>query len=752
MIFINNSPDVPKKFSSISKAIASTNEDVTSALYWLLGEGFVNFNENDQIDETNDFKLTFSYNSNLNKYLITFRYSNTEKPMKISFSESDKSKAYIGSLLGNSFYNHSLVFDDNNLLSANVNNKAILPLRNLVATNVPGYSSEYFSSIYVNGVPQPINNIQYTPDEAENSLNVGFSNVYGGSLVPDPINVYQNFDSISITGGSPKEWVDHFSIEDTYSINLKLKFSNLSMYKSPRYLVAQVTDLSTQSVSYIHIPKNFANTDLLFYYIDEFDDDTLVISIDKGSSFYTKYILDANASVQTNIKFMLLSPLEGISPFTANFSGLSRKYKLPYKNLSAPDALTELKVLAYDSLNDSVFDISLLNTSLLGSLFSLDYQNGILEILNVLTGQITTTTEIFAYNIKYVPPLQIDYTGDFSSNITVYGTHGSTYVVENAADSVNKRLNLPSTLYVWAYLKENPKKYVPIVDEKGLLSSKNQYTELDLTFFITKENEYTSILVDTDLTYQNTKPINIGYLNLRKPSEDSYDPATVYYIFKLNSEISAPYARFKSLLDNLNISFSDYKVYKLDVKKEIFPKNNTIKRYYKVAYLPKDTEIVELFGYIGRNKLTLNDTGNVSALKQFVNGTQVSYSANLKIVDALTLEEDERFLGTSESEVSVNYTGQYISLYDIIDIENKTNISSEYIELVSRDRAESTVFAPKILDPNKLDLIGNKVVVLEFNMNIPNDLPFSATEIVCNLNMEFYFKFTSRIVNYRNTL
>lgn len=752
MIFINNSPEIPKKFSSITKAIEGAYEDISNTVYWLLGEGLVNFSSIEPINETTDFRLSVSYNPALNKYLLTFKYINTEKDLKMSFAESDKSKAYLAALKGNSFFSHTKIFDDNNLLVGDTTNKFSLPLRNLVSTNVVGYSSEYFSSIYVNGCPQPISVIEYTPDENANTLKLGFSSVYGGALYPNPSDLNKNFSQYPIIGATPNEWVASFSKETANYLEIELKFSNANIYKTPRLLVMEIVDLATQSVSYLHIPKNLASDNGVFYYINELDEDVVVVSIDKSSDFYASYFLSPTSSVQNMLKFMFLLPLENISPLTANFSGLSRKYKLPYYNLLSPNALAEIRVLAYDSATDTVNDISLLNTGLLGSLFSLDYENGVLEILNVLAGQITNTTSILAYNIRYLPPLQIDYTGDFSSNISMYGTHGSTYVIENAVDTQNNRLNLPKTLYVWAYLKENPKKYLPVIDSAGSLASINQYTELDLTFFITLNNEYNDILVTTDLTYQNTKPINIGYLNLRKPTEDSTDPVTSYYVFKLNPTLSAPYERYKKLIKDVGIYFLDYKVFKIDNIKNTLPVKTInfekqVQKYYKVAYLPKDTEIIEFYGYLGRNKVVRDDTGNISVLKQFVNNARYYYNATLKIVDAIILEESER--------LGVPYFGEYIELYDIVDSNGNTNVSSEYVELVSKDISESTIFAPKVLDINKMDLIENKCIILDFKLPTPDPQETgenNVSSLVCTIDMEFYFKFIPRIVNYVNTL
>lgn len=750
MIFINNSPEIPKKFSTITNAINGAYEDISNTVYWLLGEGLVNFGT-DQLNESTDFRLAFSYNPALNKYIITFKYVNTEKDLKMSFAESDKSKAYLSSLKGNSFYSHALVFDDKNLVSASTTSKVSLPLRNLVATNVNNYSSEYFSSIYVNGYPQPTTSIDYAPDEQANTLKVGFSSIYGGAIFPDPVDTNKNFSEFPILGATPQEWSSTFVKNFSSYVEMRVKFSNANVYKSPRFLIFEIVDLATQQTSYLNVPKNISADLGVFYYIDSLDEDTVVISIDKGSDFYDKYFLSTSGSTQTRLKLMFLSPLENISPFTANFSGLSRKYQLPYKNLTSPDAITEIKVLAYDSATETVSDISLLNSSLLGSLFSIDYENGVLEILNILAGQITSTTSVFAYNIKYNPPVQIDYTGDFSSNISIYGTHGSTYVIENTVDEINNRLNMPKTLYLWAYLKEVPKKYSPIIDSSGYLSSINQYTELELTFFITLNNEYTDILTTTNLTYQNTKPINIGYLNLRKPTEDSTDPVTAYYIFKLNPNLLAPYERYKSLLKTFGIYFLDYKVFKTDKAQQTLPVKTIsgekqIQKYYKVAYLPKDTEILEFYGYLGRNKIVLDDTGNVSVLKQFVNGAQYSYTATLKVVDAILLEESER--------LGIAYTGEYIDLYDLVNSTGGVNISSEYIELVSKDISESTIFAPKVLAKEQMDAIENKCIVLDFKMLTPDSFTGSApfTSVVCSIDTEFYFKFIPRIVNYVNTL
>lgn len=756
MIFINNSPEIPKKFSTITTAINGAYEDISNTVYWLLGEGLVNFGS-DQLNESTDFRLAFSYNPALNKYIITFKYVNTEKDLKMSFAETDKSKSYLASLKGNSFYSHNLIFDDKNLISASTTSPVNLPLRNLVSTNVNGYSSEYFSSVYVNGYPQPITSIEYTPDEQANTLKVGFPSIYGGAIFPDPVDLNGNFSEYPIIGATPQEWSSTFvtNLSNYFAssyIELKVKFSNANIYKSPRFLVFEIVDLATQQTNYLNVPKNIAVDLGVFYYVDNLDEDTVVVSIDKGSDFYNNYFLSASGSTQTKLKLMFLAPLENISPFTANFSGLSRKYQLPYKNLISPDSIAAIKVLAYDSATETISDISLLNSSLLGSLFSLDYENGVLEILNILAGQITSTTSVFAYNIKYNPPVQIDYTGDFSSNISIYGTHGSTYVVENTVDEINNRLNMPQTLYLWAYLKEVPKKYSPIIDSTGYLSSISQYTQLELTFFITLNNEYNEILTTTDLTYQNTKPINIGYLNLRKPTEDSTDPVTAYYIFKLNPNLLAPYERYRSLLKTFGIYFLDYKVFKTDKKSETLPVRTIngekqIQKYYKVAYLPKDTEILEFYGYLGRNKVVLDDTGNVSVLKQFINGNQYYYTATLKVVDAILLEESER-LGTL-------YTGEYIDLYDLVNNTGGVNISSEYIELVSKDISESTIFAPKVLAKEQMDAIENKCIVLDFKLLAPPNSftgaePF--TSVVCSVDTEFYFKFIPRIVNYVNTL
>lgn len=756
MIFINNSPDVPKKFSSFTKALNDSYENTSSILYWLLGEGIVSFGDNDQIDTKNDFRLSFFYNNTANKYLLKFKYVNTEKPLRMTFSEALTSKAYLTSLQGNSFYSQSLIFDDNNLVSGGRNNALIFPLRNLISDDVQNYSSEYFSAVYVNGAPQRNSTMVINPDEKNNRLNLGFSSVYGGGIFPDPVNIYGIFSEAPINGVSAKEWVDSFGKDRSSYVDIYLKFSNSNIYKTPRHLIIRVVDSLTQTVEHFYVPKNLVSEDGLFYSIDPSDEENVIISINKDSDFYVKYF-SAAVAIQNNIKFMFLNALENLSPFSVNFSGLSRKYKLPYRNLVAPDALNEIQVLTYDTATNVVSDISLLNTNLLGSLFSLDYTEGTLEILNVLAGQITTTSVVLAYNIKYLPPLQIDYTGDFASNVTLYGTHGSTYVAENAFDAANNVLNLPKTLYVWAYLKENPKKYFPIVDASGLLSSVNQYTQLDINFFITETNEYNDILTTTDLTFSNTKPINIGFLNLNTPTPNSTDPVTAFYSFVLNTNLMAPYARYKNLLNDSKVYLLDYKTFKIydEPNKPVSTPVRTIgskrvaRRYYRVGYVPANTEIIEFYGYLGKNRTVFNDTGDVLIFNEFYNNNQYYYNAKLKILDAAVLYQLEKRLQQFPTS-SEDYTGISIDVFNLVDTETSSlNISKEYIQLVSNDPSESTIFAPRYIEPTFLDLINNKVLVLE--VDVPVEDP-GVTSLVFNLDFDFYLKFIPRVINYVNTL
>lgn len=760
MIFINNSPDVPKKFSSFTKALEDNYENTSSILYWLLGEGIVNFGDSDKLDAKNDFRISYFYNNIANKYLLKFKYVNTEKPLRMTFTESTVSKAYLSMLKGNSFYSQSLIFDDNNLISGGSNSRITLPLRNLISDDVQDYSSEYFSSVYVNGYPQKTSNMTIEPDEKNNKLNIGFSSVYSGGLFPDPVDLYGLFNSSPITGVSAKEWIDYFGKNQTSYVDIYLKFSNSNIYKTPRHLIIRIVDSRTQTVQHFYVPKNLVSDEGIFYTIDPTDEETIIISVNKTSTIYTNYFSPTKYT-QNNIKFMFLNALENLSPFSVNFSGLSRKYKLPNRNLVAPDALSELQVLTYDTATNEVSDISLLNTNLLGSLFSLDYTEGTLEILNVLAGQITSTTVVLAYNIKYLPPLQIDYTGDFSSSITIHGTNGSTYIAENVVDAVNSVLNLPKTLYVWAYLKENPKKYFPIVDSSGLLSSVNQYTQLDINFFITETNEYTDILTTTDLTYSNTKPINIGFLNLNTPTPNSTDPVTAFYSFSLNTNLMAPYARYKNLLNDSKVYLLDYKTFKIydEPDKPVVTPVRTIgtgtsakrvaRKYYRVGYVPANTEIIEFYGYLGRNRTVYNDTGDVLVFNDFYNNIQYFYNAKLKILDASILYQLEKRLATNPSSTE-DYTGISIDVFNLVDPDTSSlNISKEYTQLVSNDTSESTIFAPRYIEQNFLDLISNKVLVLEVDVPVADP---GINSLVFNLDFDFYLKFIPRVVNYVNTL
>jgi hypothetical protein len=674
----------------------------------------------------------------------------------MTFAESTTSKAYLTTLQGNSFYSQSLIFDDNNLISGGSNNKVSLPLRNLISDDVQEYSSEYFSSVYVNGSPQKISNMSIEPDEKNNRLNLGFSSVYGGAVFPDPVDTYGLFNAGPINGISAKEWMDYFGRDRNAYVDVYIKFSNSNIYKTPRHLIIRVVDSLTQTIEHFYVPKNLVSDAGLFYSIDPSDEENVIVSINKDSDFYTKYFA-TNVSIQNNIKFMFLNALENLSPFSVNFSGLSRKYKLPNRNLVAPDALNELQVLTYDSATNTVNDISLLNTNLLGSLFSLDYTEGTLEVLNVLAGQITSTTVVLAYNIKYLPPLQIDYTGDFASNVTLYGTHGSTYVAENVLDTANSTLNLPKTLYVWAYLKENPKKYFPIVDASGLLSSVNQYTQLDINFFITETNEYTDILTTTDLTFSSTKPINIGFLNLSTPTPNSIDPVTAFYSFAVNTNLMAPYARYKNLLNDSKVYLLDYKTFRIydEPNEPVITPVRTIgtkrvaRKYYRVGYVPANTEIIEFYGYLGKNRTVFNDTGDVLLFNEFYNNIQYYYNAKLKIVDASVLYQLEKRLAAFPT-TGEDYTGISIDVFNLIDPNTSSlNISSEYIQLVSNDASESTIFAPRYIEPTFLDLINNKMLVLE--VDVPVSDP-GITSLVFNLDFDFYLKFIPRVVNYINTL
>lgn len=756
MIFINNSPDVPKKFSSFTKALTDNYENTSNILYWLLGEGIVNFGDKDKINAKNDFRLSFFYNNVSNKYLLKFKYVNTERPLKMTFSENITEKAYLATLQGNSFYSENIIFDENNLVSGGVNNKISLPLRNLVSDDISSYSTEYFSVVYVNGYPQRISNMLVEPNEKDNKLNIGFSSVYGGAIFPDPINRYQIFDEAPIAGASAKTWLDSFGKNNTAYIEISMKFSNSNIYKTPRHLILKISDSLTGTTEHFYVPKNLASSEGIFYTIDPADEDNVIVYINKEAYIYTNYF-SADKSIQNNVQFMFLNALENLSPLSVNFSGLSRKYNLPYRNLVAPDALNEIKVLTYDTSTNTVNDISLLNTNLLGSLFSLDYTEGTLEILNVLSGQITSTTVVLAYNIKYLPPLQIDYTGDFASNISVYGSHGSIYVAENVFDAANGILNLPKTLYVWAYLKENPKKYFPIIDSSGNISSINQYTQLDINFFITENNEYTDILTTTDLTFSTTRPVNIGFLNLYTPTPTSVDPVTAFYAFSLNTNLMAPYARYKNLLNDSRVYLLDYKTFKIydEPNEPIVTPVRTIgnkrmaRRYYRVGYVPENTEIIEFYGYLGKNRTVFNNTGDVLLFNEFFNNVQYYYNAKLKIVDASALYQLEKRLSAFPTS-GEDYSGVSIDVFNLIDPNTSSlNISSEYIQLVSNDAFESTIFAPRYIEPTFLDLINNKVLVLE--VEVPVEDP-GVSSLIFNLDFDFYLKFIPRVVNYINTL
>lgn len=571
MVSINKASSVPKKFSSFISALEDTNTDISTALYYLLGAGVLNTPS----ISPSSFNFVANYDAGTSQYSLIGSYTGAQ-PLVLNFS-GQNSNAILGRLVSGSVYSYTSSYDEVQLTSGDIANTINLPLSSLAPTNISQYSSKYYSTLYVNGTPQLSTNVNLT---ADTQLRLSFNKISGSTVFPAPIDINKNFSSTPLLGatlsGGGSTWSSNFIYTDTDGTQyLVLHFDNINLSVTPRVLMAELTNTGT--TSYLVIPKDVADLNTnMFYTVDENDSTLMYIKLTNttlGGLF--------SSAPSTSLKIYFVSPVEELNPFSQNTS-FSKKYQLPYKNL-APNADGYLKIFSIDTSTNTVTDITALNSSIVGNIYSLDYTNGVLELFNLFSGALTATAKIYVSNVVYQPSLQLDKLGDVANTITMYGNKGTVYI-KNGVTLIS---NLPTSLNVYAYLQGNQKNFSTILDSNSYLRTVYQIEKAETQIIITETNYGTN----NYFAYAGTAAVKLGTLAIVGSS-----PASALYNFTPDPGLTTPYTQLTTLAQSINIA-GQYKTYVLNINETFVP--NPGGNIFRFAYIPQQFHTLKLLGVIG---------------------------------------------------------------------------------------------------------------------------------------------------------
>jgi len=494
MLIINKNPQVPKRFSSYISALDKIQEDVNTGLFYLLPAGILDSTLG--LNGEDFFSVETTYNAQTDRLKVVTKYAHDEV-FNIGFKSTSKKQMILSTLEPNKFSSYHVPFDENSLFSGDVINTVNFPLATIAPTLVTNFSTDYFSSIYINGTPQRATDLQISENSLNRTFDVSFSQVRGGSIFPIPLNKDKKFSSTPITGGTSSVWESNFVVpDDNGEEYINLFFDNLSSNTTPRILVVE-TKIGN-ATSYYVIPKDVFDTDTgLFYFVDENDSTAIKIKLSQ-----TK--LDELWPSNPILKFYFITPVEEFNPFSRNAS-FSRKYKLPYRNL-VPNASSYLKLVAVNTITNTVTDIEQLGVAT-NNLYSIDYTEGILELFNVFQSLLQENTILCLVECLYFTPIQLDTLGDLGNTVSIYGESGTIKIVSNVTD-------LPApidTMYFYAYLTENKKNFSSVLNQDTKIVSVHQFTEIETNFIVSLTP------ITNGLGFSDTAYVFLGTLERQGP-------------------------------------------------------------------------------------------------------------------------------------------------------------------------------------------------------------------------------------------
>lgn len=589
MLFLTKNQSVPKRFSSVSKALDSLNNLNKTLFHSLFGSGIINVS-GEQLNSEGNFTFE-SAPLEGGSFVLSFKYSG-EEPLIFSFQNEQEFKSVIATTFGNQFESYHIPLDETTLVAGDTVNKIDIPKRVFFPENFPTYSTPNFTVLYVNGTPQNSDHMEL--EETEDLLKVGFHRVRSGSVYPDPIDADGEFDVSVVEGATANVWLEKYGNVDpeTGERMIRLQFSNFKSNLTPKTLVMEITNISSVETEYVHIARDVASEYSNSYYrLDE--DRPEIIHVNFG---YLSKLTSDNDDLLPNffIKFYFVTKVEELSAFEGGISFSNKKFAMPMKNLTQVGS--DFKVLALNRQTSRITDITSISSTLIGEAFRLDYENHSLEIFNVVPGLLSREIDIFVADFFYTPPLQLEYTHDIANTLGIFGTKGTSYTVypeESEEEEEEGVLVLPNTLYLYAYLCDKKVDFVTHIDANAKLSTSHQLREADLRFLISASPNLVGTLSGCLVDKDYYEYILLG--NLIKDGEDNYTLS----VNTSEEGITSGYNRLLNLANQINIGGHPFNSYSINKTGTISASSSAGQHaYLTVANIPHSATKVELYGYL----------------------------------------------------------------------------------------------------------------------------------------------------------
>lgn len=673
MISLTKNQSIPKKYSSIVRAIESASSIDKTLAYYLFGDGIINVS---QLDLEQSSNYTFSSEGIQNdEYIMYFKYDGN-LPLVFGFSNEEAFETVITRVEPSQFQSFYQGFDETNLVAGDGENRISLPLnvfyRDTDDAALTGFSSPYYNVMYFNGSPQ-----RYLPSTMEtitttgNQMGIGFKNIRAGSIYPEPRDTNDNFSSAPINGATLDEWILNFTFEDAESAEdfFALSFSNMKINSTPRILVAEVFNQASQNIEYLYIPKDVSQEDTnLYYRVDEENPFTLFVS-----QAYFQDLASGNPE-SYRVKFYFAMPIEEVNPFSSG-SSLSKKYKLPFENILPVG--NEFKIFLYDRSRGSIIDATTLSNVLLGDTYNINYETGHLELYNIQPGLLNENVSVFISDIYYEPSIQLDFLGDMANTVAIYGTKGTTYYAEN----VSTAGDLPSDLYLYAYLEKKSVDFSSYTNAEAKLRTVPQLTMSDVRFLISEESDLAS--------NQNMSISDAGYNYLLIGTLTR--SSTTYEFSNLSNNLISPYNKLLQLASQIQQpgDVFNHIRYERDVKI-----TNETEKDFVILNVPLIANALEFYGYLGE----------ISVDNQ---GIPKNFSAKIVLVDQ-----------TNNSETLIS------------EITTNSNANT-YFEFVPSSYKDSPFQTESIPNTSGRKYVALKIQVITTPSNVEYDI---------SVNMDVYAK------------
>ena len=603
MIKLNTNQSIPKKFASVVKAIDANSNASGVILRSIFKYGVVNVDQANVVD--GDFTV-INNNFQDGNFELYVKYVGSND-LLVAYENPTEYSSDMGTLTADQIEAYYYGLDEVNLVSGDINNPFKIPLNIFYADTVSGFSTPYFSVMYLNGTPQESTNFDTISKTSPTSstYNVPFTQVRAGVVYPEPIDTANAFNPVPIDGDSLDVWQTSFTYTDPESAEdfFAVYFSNFQVASTPRLLIAEVYNTSNGQTSYYPIPQDIADTTTgLYYRVDEEQLNKIYIP-----SAYFISTLGANntTTLQTLIlKLYFTTPLEELNPTSGGATFSNRKYQIPTTNLNPID--TNFKVFSHNTSNGQLVELSALSATLTGNAYEINYEEATIEIFNIIPGLVGQTINIYVADYYYTPPVVLDYGFDLANTIAAYGIKGALYLDDNPPST--NIADQPTNLYLYTYIDNKYSDYTTYIDSNSKLRTLPQVTEPESRFIITTGSNWGGTTLNGLSTYNVVQvgPLTLGATN---------------YSFAVSPTFTQGFQNLVTVAQNLGSIGTNYNAMKYHESATITPPNDT--EYFTLAYVPPEALFVQLYGYM-------------TELSAYYGATTMPYSAQIIMRDLTT--------------------------------------------------------------------------------------------------------------------